>query len=145
MARFRNPTLKQRTIAILAPSSPWRRVWRGECQKTKPDKRSLANTITGRKISRRRQHDGRLSLLPILANRQVGPSRFPHSWQQVANRSRLASRSVARLAERPPPQKSVRDFKVGFSFSNRVFAGAPSTSLAALGYLDFRKACFPGP
>ena len=63
----------------------------------------------------------------------------------MANRSRLASRSVARLAERPPPQKSVRDFKVGFSFSNRVFAGAPSTSLAALGYLDFRKACFPGP
>src|SRR5262249_31315523 len=28
---------------------PWRRGWRGECQKTKPDKRSLANTITGQK------------------------------------------------------------------------------------------------
>jgi hypothetical protein len=43
----RNPTLEQRTIAILARSSPWRRGWRGECQKTRPDKRSLANTTVG--------------------------------------------------------------------------------------------------
>src|SRR6516162_7352969 len=35
-----------------------------------------------------------LSLLPILTDRQVGPSRFPGGWQQVANRSPLASRSV---------------------------------------------------
>src|SRR6516164_7711335 len=46
------------------------------------------------------QHDGRLSLLPILTGRKVGPSRFPCGWQQVANCSRLASRSVARLASR---------------------------------------------
>src|SRR5215469_18710617 len=43
-------------------------------------------------------HNGRLSLLPIPTDRQVGPSRLPCGWQQVANRSRLASRSVARLA-----------------------------------------------
>src|SRR6516165_2995494 len=41
--------IQQRTIAILARSNLWRRGWRGECQKTKPDKRSLANMITGRK------------------------------------------------------------------------------------------------
>jgi hypothetical protein len=44
------------------------------------------------------QHDGRLSFLPILTRRKVGPSRFPCGWQQVANRSQLASRSVERLA-----------------------------------------------
>src|SRR6516165_12579509 len=33
--------------------------------------------------------------------RQVGPSRFPGGWQQVANRSPLASRSVERLASEP--------------------------------------------
>src|SRR6516225_4685521 len=55
----------------------------------------------GENTPQRRQDDGWLSLFPILTDRQVGPSRFPHGWQQVANRSRLASRSVARLAERP--------------------------------------------
>src|SRR5215470_5671266 len=35
-----------------------------------------------------------------LQGRKVGPSRFPCGWQQVANCSRLASRSVARLASR---------------------------------------------
>ena len=30
-------------------------------------------------------------------------------------------------------------------FANRLSSGAPSTSLLALGYLDFTKACFPGP
>src|SRR6516225_10282573 len=45
---------------------------------------------------------GGLSLLPILTDRQVGPSRFPGGWQQVANRSPLASRSVERLASEPP-------------------------------------------
>src|SRR6516225_6613114 len=44
------------------------------------------------------QHDGRLSLLPILTERKVGPSRFPFGWQQVANRSRLDSRSLEGLA-----------------------------------------------
>src|SRR6516165_8208928 len=44
------------------------------------------------------KHDGRLSVLPILTARKVGPSRFPCGWQQVANRSRLASRSVERSA-----------------------------------------------
>ena len=46
----------------------------------------------------RRQDDGRLSLLPILTERKVGPSRFPCDWRQVANRSRLATGSVGRLA-----------------------------------------------
>src|SRR6516225_4900423 len=44
---------------------------------------------------------GGLSLLPILTDRQVGPSRFTGGWQQVANRSPLASRSVERLASEP--------------------------------------------
>jgi hypothetical protein len=43
----------------------------------------------GKKTPQRRQNDGRLSLLPILTGRKVGPSRFPCGWQQVANRSRL--------------------------------------------------------
>src|SRR3974377_1789985 len=51
----------------------------------------------GEKTPRRRQRDGRLSLLPILTGRKVGPSRFPCGWQQVANRSWLASRSIERL------------------------------------------------
>jgi hypothetical protein len=52
----------------------------------------------GEKISQRRQDDGRLSLLPILTERKVGPSRFPcGGWRQVANCSRLASGSVGRL------------------------------------------------
>src|SRR6516162_10687897 len=52
----------------------------------------------GEKTPQRSQHDGRLSLLPIPTDRQVGPSRFPCGWQQVANRSRLASGSVGSLA-----------------------------------------------
>src|SRR5215472_17253142 len=47
--RFLHIPIKQRTIAILVRSSPWRRGWRVECQKNRRDKRSLANTITGRK------------------------------------------------------------------------------------------------
>src|SRR5262249_38595531 len=52
----------------------------------------------GEKAPQQSQHDGRLSLLPILTARKVGASRFPWGWQQVANRSRLASGSVERLA-----------------------------------------------
>jgi len=39
--------IKQRTIAILVRSSPWRTGRRVECQKNRRDERSLANTITG--------------------------------------------------------------------------------------------------
>jgi hypothetical protein len=39
-----------------------------------------------------------LSLLLLLTGRKVEPSRFPFGRKQVANRSRLASRSVERLA-----------------------------------------------
>src|SRR5262249_37840592 len=52
----------------------------------------------GEKAPQRREDDGRLSLLPILTERKVGPSRFSAGWRQVANRSRLASGSVERLA-----------------------------------------------
>src|SRR5215467_11805841 len=51
----------------------------------------------GEKTPQRRQDDGRLSLLPVLTERKVGPSRFPSGWRQVANRSRLASGSAGRL------------------------------------------------
>jgi hypothetical protein len=55
----------------------------------------------GKKTSQRRQDDGRLSLLPILTGRKVGPSRFPCDWRrQMANRSRLASGSVGQLTLR---------------------------------------------
>src|SRR5260370_38363758 len=55
----------------------------------------------GEKAPQRRQDDGRLSLLPILTERKVGPSRFPCGWRQVANRSRLDTGSVERLARHP--------------------------------------------
>jgi hypothetical protein len=52
----------------------------------------------GEKTPPRRHNDGRLSLLPILTERKVGPSRFPCERQrQVANRSRLASGLGERL------------------------------------------------
>ena len=50
-----------------------------------------------KKAPQRRQDDGRLSVLSILTERKVGPSRFPCGWRQVANRSRLAPGSVGRL------------------------------------------------
>src|SRR5262252_4854658 len=55
----------------------------------------------GEKAPQRRQDDGRLSLLPTLTERKIGPARFPRGWRrQVANRSRLASGSVGRLSSR---------------------------------------------
>src|SRR5690349_20974378 len=54
----------------------------------------------GEKAPQRRQDDGRLSLLPILTERKVGPSRFPCGWRQVANRSRLDTGSAGRLESR---------------------------------------------
>jgi hypothetical protein len=52
----------------------------------------------GKKAPRRCRRDGRVSVLPILAERKVGPSRFPRGWQQVANCPRLDSGSGERLA-----------------------------------------------
>jgi hypothetical protein len=52
----------------------------------------------GEKAPQRCQHDGRLSVLPILAERKVGASGFPRGRQQVANCSRLDSGSGERLA-----------------------------------------------
>src|SRR6516165_1901828 len=54
----------------------------------------------GEKAPQRRQDDGRLSLLPTLTERKVGPSRFPSAWRQVAKSSRLASGSLGRLGSR---------------------------------------------
>ena len=51
---------------------------------------------------------------------------------------------LKRLAERPLANLC-DDFRTGPLFANRLSPGVPSTSLAALGYLDFRKACLPGP
>src|SRR5260370_27596779 len=62
----------------------------------------------GEKAPQRRQDDGRLSLLPILTERKVGPSRFPCGWRQVANRSRLDTGSVERLTLRKSDSSSGR-------------------------------------
>src|SRR5262252_2949391 len=92
----------------------------------------------GEKTPRRRQDDGRLSLLPILTDRQVGPSRFPCGWQQVANRSRLASRSVARLG---PSQKCNVILKPGALFSNGISEGWSHVPFATL-HIGGHPTCF---
>src|SRR5262252_6933969 len=101
----------------------------------------------GEKTPQRSQHDGRLSLLPILTDRQVGPSRFPCGWQQVANRSRLASRSVARLAATESSARFVvapllRHLTAAELSENRVrlFADSvdPINTYAVVGVVVFR-------
>ena len=82
---------------ILAGSSPWRKRVEGRMSKEEARRAVLSAYDSWAK-----KH-GRLSLLPILTGRKVGPSRFPYGWQQqVGNRSRLDSRSAARLGRHGP-------------------------------------------
>ena len=54
-----------------------------------------------------KQHPNKASMMGgflffrYLQEERPKPSRFPRGWQQVANRSRLASKSVERLASEP--------------------------------------------
>src|SRR5215469_14481656 len=71
-------------------------VWRSRAAMKKEEARRAVLSEYDR-WAKKHPNDARM-MLPILTGRKVGPSRFPCGWQQVANRSRLPSRSVERLA-----------------------------------------------